>query len=531
MAMSGVCTGQTHSGGGLLDLDDQRLLRALVSGDRSPAARSPHDLQVQTDLELVQALRSLRSAGHPGSAVIPLSRPIPPKTHQNHDGGGDAPTNEVPAVRHLPTSSRAKWCIVCREECVKLMSGTKKLKAAPKPKAARPQKKLPKPESALPAIGPPSTPDKLTRAAAAAGQRSFTTPVPLSSGPKCAQPSRARTVQPIVLADRFHNAFEAAPTSGDSTRTEEPLMTLRASGVQKRDGSRAKSKVKSAGAGVTGSRMEVDGGALTSDDNLSMTGLVNSPADSCSDHEAMTHRLVSVHSGISPEASGGSGSEDSDSSAAHRRQAHKFIAAAHVLAAPAMQPRSDSPAKKEHEGRSVVDCSAQQAADAEEDARSREDLSDSDESEASLGAPLGSAGGSRLPSLALSESEEKSVSARHLPEDNVVVRALSQASNMHRTATLNFLTGGQFVGSQGSAVVLDADRGLRLKLFDMSMCMLLTACARQGYSQNIHCMKFCDLCCSGEPTERQLHVCACVGQRQRRGCICSEAACHLLGAL
>ncbi len=57
-----ACAGQPHCGGGLLDSDDQRLLRALVPGDSMSSARSPHDLQVHTDLELVQALRSLRSA-------------------------------------------------------------------------------------------------------------------------------------------------------------------------------------------------------------------------------------------------------------------------------------------------------------------------------------------------------------------------------------------------------------------------------------------------------------------------------------
>ncbi len=56
------CAGQTDRGGGLLDLDDQRLLRALVPGNNMSVARSPPPPQVHTDLELVQALQSLRCA-------------------------------------------------------------------------------------------------------------------------------------------------------------------------------------------------------------------------------------------------------------------------------------------------------------------------------------------------------------------------------------------------------------------------------------------------------------------------------------
>ena len=66
MQLSDICItvtcAETDRGGGLLDLDDQRLLRALVPGNNMLVARSPSKFQVHTDLELVQALQSLRCA-------------------------------------------------------------------------------------------------------------------------------------------------------------------------------------------------------------------------------------------------------------------------------------------------------------------------------------------------------------------------------------------------------------------------------------------------------------------------------------
>lgn len=316
---------------------------------------------------------------------------------------------------------------------MKLLSSPKKLKVAPKPKAARPQKMLPQPDLALPTIRSPGTPDKLTRACAAAGQHSFTTPVPPPSGPKRAtQPSRARSVQPTILADRFRDADAAAAViSNDKCGSEEHRLSVpRALGALRGERSRARGRSKPGCAGASGDRLETDGAALTSDDNISMTGLVDSPSDSCSDDGARMHGLVSPSNSL--ETSGGSGSEDSDSSAAHRRQAHKFITVAHMLAAPAMQARSDSP--EEAEQRCIKETSAQPVmTDAEGDECSQEDASDSDESEASLGSPLGIASGSRLPSLSLSESKERSARTTTKPEDKAVVRALSEAIHLHKT--------------------------------------------------------------------------------------------------
>ena len=310
-----------------------------------------------------------------------------------------------------------------REECTKLLSGPKKLRAASKPRKARPPKLLPKPDPAQPAIGPPSTPDKLTREAAAAGQHSFTTPVPASSGSKRGQPGGARSIQPTVLADRFCNADMSAPVPSNKEQLAAPH-------AQKGGRSRVRGKEKAAG-GTGGTRpgSEADGGALVSDDNLSMTGLVDSQSDSFSDEEAMTNAPAARDAGSSSQSSAGSGSEDSDSSAAHRRQAKKFIAAAPTLAAPAMQPKSDAKSdahgNKEQERQEVVESHAEQPAAVFTDVevKSCEDASDSDESEASLGSPLGIAGGSRLPSLALSESEQARAGARSQSEDSVMVRS------------------------------------------------------------------------------------------------------------
>ncbi|CAL8464474.1 g4009 [Coccomyxa elongata] len=341
--------GQTDRGGGLLDLDDQRLLRALVPGNNMSVARSPPPPQVHTDLELVQALQSLR------------------------------------------------------EECEKLLS--KPAKKVSKPKAARPPKALPQTEPALPPVGPPSTPDKPIAATAATGQRTFTTPVPASSDAESALVGRAKTVRPTILAHRFGDADLSGPLSEPLQTSAAATSTAGSLGVQNR--------IKAAGSSAKQQASESDG-ALVSDDNLSMTGLVDSHSENSSDDEMVLGAPNANGVGVSSAA--GSGSEDSDSSATYRRQAHAFIQAAPLLAAPVMQARCDSEHSEQHQ-QSALDHAtpiSMEVADSEE--HTCEDASDSDESEASLGSTLSVATNPRTPSSALPECDRKSSGTQGLLE-------------------------------------------------------------------------------------------------------------------
>ncbi|BDA49640.1 probable Ankyrin repeat domain-containing protein 54 at N-terminal half [Coccomyxa sp. Obi] len=343
---------QIDRGGGLLDLDDQRLLRALVPGNNMSVARSPPKLQIHTDLELVQALQSLR------------------------------------------------------EECEGLLAKPGKLKKVSKPKVARPPKALPQPEPAMPPVGPPSTPDKPIAAAVATSQRTFTTPVPASSDTRSALAARAKTVRPTVLAHRFGNADLSGPLSQPHHTSAAAPSAATSTGAQ--------NKIKAAGSCAKQQAASESDGALVSDDNLSMTGLVDSHSENSSDDEMILGAPNAMRGGVS--AAAGSGSEDSDSSATYRRQAHAFIQAAPLLAAPVMQARGDSE-HSEQQQQSAPDHATQiSVAVAGSEEHMCEDASDSDESEASLGSTLAVAAHPTMPSLALPECGRKSSGAQGLLE-------------------------------------------------------------------------------------------------------------------
>lgn len=307
---------------------------------------------------------------------------------------------------------------VLRDDCAKLLSEPAALKVVSRrKKAARPPKKLPQLEPALPAIRLPGTPEKLTRAAAAAaGQRSFTTPVPLSTNSKRSLPSRAGHVQPTVLFQDTDTA--AQDTTNEFNKSSSHKTRAPASG--RTSGAVGGSRRRS------GSALETDS-PLVSDDTLSLTGLVDS--------ESSDNEVVMLEAASSMDMSGsdadvyGSSCDESDSSAAHRRQAKKFIRAAPQLAAPVMEARRELEMVDSTEGWAAP-CSEQQSAQGtEKDMQSDEDAhgSDSDGSEASLGPSLGGAlgwagGSSRLPSLESSDSTLATAGTRAMPDDDVVVR-------------------------------------------------------------------------------------------------------------
>lgn len=306
-----------------------------------------------------------------------------------------------------------------REECEKLLS--KPAKKVSKPKAARPPKALPQTEPAVPPVGPPSTPDKPIAATAATGQRTFTTPVPASVDRESALVGRAKTVRPTILAHCFGDADLSGPLSEPHQTSAAAASTASITGAQ--------NKVKAAGSSAKQQASDSDG-ALVSDDNLSMTGLVDSHSENSSDDEMVLGAPNANGVGVSSAA--GSGSEDSDSSATYRRQAHAFIQAAPLLAAPVMQARCDLEHSEQHQ-QSALDHAMQtsmEIADSEE--HTCEDASDSDESEASLGSTLSVATNPRMPSLALPECDRKSSGTQGLLGIDEMVSALPMKQPWYR---------------------------------------------------------------------------------------------------
>ena len=302
-----------------------------------------------------------------------------------------------------------------REECEKLLSKPAKLKKVVKATVARLPKALPQPEPALPPVGPPSTPDKPIAATTANSQRTFTTPVPASPDSRSALAARAKTVRPTVLADWFGDVDITGPVS-EAHHTSSAAAAFLAGSAS------AQTRVKAAGGGAKQQALE-SAGAPVLDDSISMTGLVDSHSENSSDDEMVLGAPNVMDVGVSSAA--GSGSEDSDSSATNRRQAHAFIQAAPMLAAPVMLARSSSEHSEQQQHLAPDPAMEVSMADTDSDEYICESVSDSDESEASLGSTLAIAANPRMPSMALPESGCKSPGAQDLLEGDEMVRPFS----------------------------------------------------------------------------------------------------------